>query len=82
MYEELNTHEENIVETSHEKIMMMKNGSGHNWNHILEEVSKIVYSVKSYDTSQIITTLKNFIPEYSPNTKYNKPKYNKTFIIE
>ena len=82
MYEELNTQEENIVETSHEKIMMMKNGNDHNWNHILEEVSKIVYSVKSYDTSQIITTLKNFIPEYSPNTKYNKPKYKKTFIIE
>jgi FlaA1/EpsC-like NDP-sugar epimerase len=52
MYEELNTKEENIIETNHEKIMMMKNGNGYNWNHILEEVTKIVYSVKSYDTSQ------------------------------
>jgi FlaA1/EpsC-like NDP-sugar epimerase len=60
MYEELNTKEENIIETNHEKIMMMKNGNGYNWNHILEEVTKIVYSVKSYDTSQIISSLKNF----------------------
>ena len=62
--------------------MMMKNGNGHNWNHILEEVSKIVYSVKSYNTSQIISTLKNFIPEYSPDNNYQKLKNNKTSIIE
>ena len=82
MFEELKTHEENIIETNHEKIMMMKNGSGHNWDQIMEDVSKIVESVKSYDSAQIILTLKNFIPEYSPAINYNKPKNKKTFIVE
>ena len=82
MFEELKTHEENIIETNHEKIMMMKNGSGHNWDKIVEDVSKIVESVKSYDTAQIISTLKNFIPEYSPDKQYKKLKNKKTFIVE
>jgi hypothetical protein len=48
----------------------------------VRDVSKIVESVKSYDTSQIISTLKNFIPEYSPDDKYKKLKNKKTFIVE
>ena len=69
LIEEINGDNElkNIVETNHEKIMMMKNGKGYNWDHILEEVSKIVNTVKSYNTSEIITSLQNFIPEYSPD---------------
>ena len=82
MFEELKTKEENIVETNHEKIMMMKNGKGYNWDHILEEVSKIVNTVKSYNTSEIITSLQNFIPEYSPDRNNIKLKNKKTFIIE
>ena len=82
MFEELKTKEENIVETNHEKIMMMKNGKGYNWDHILEEVSKIVNTVKSYNTSEIITSLQNFIPEYSPNGNNKKLKNNKKSIIE
>ena len=74
MFEELKTKEENIVETNHEKIMMMKNGKGYNWDHILEEVSKIVNTVKSYNTSEIITSLQNFIPEYSPDRNNIKLK--------
>jgi len=82
MFEELKTKEENIVETNHEKIMMMKNGKGYNWDHILEEVSKIVNTVKSYNTSEIITSLQNFIPEYSPDRNNIKLKNKKTPIIE
>ena len=82
MFEELKTKEENIVETNHEKIMMMKNGKGYNWDHILEEVSKIVNTVKSYNTSEIITSLQNFIPEYSPDRNNIKLKNKKTSIIE
>ena len=82
MFEELKTNEENIVETNHEKIMMMKNGKGYNWDHILEEVSKIVNTVKSYNTSEIITSLQNFIPEYSPDRNNIKLKNKKTSIIE
>ena len=82
MFEELKTKEENIIETNHEKIMMMKNGKGYNWDHILEEVSKIVNTVKSYNTSEIITSLQNFIPEYSPDRNNIKLKNKKTSIIE
>ena len=74
MFEELRTKEENIVETNNEKIMMMKNGQGYNWNHILEEVNKIISSAKSYNTSSIIDSLKGFIPEYSPDFDINKIK--------
>ena len=82
MFEELKTKEENIIETKHEKIMMMKNGMGYNWNHILEEVSKVINSVKSYDTSKIIYSLKGFIPEYSPDNNFDKPKIKKSSVIE
>ena len=53
MFEELRTKEENIIETSNEKIMMMKNGQGYNWDHILEEVSTIISSAKLYNLSLI-----------------------------
>ena len=82
MFEELKTTEENVVETNNEKIMMMKNGIGYNWNHILEEVSKIISSAKSYDTSEIIHSLKEFIPEYSPDFDITKTKIKKSSIIE
>ena len=67
MFEELKTSEENIVETNNEKIMMMKNGQGNHWDNILEQVSIIISSAKTYSTPAIINSLKDFIPEYSPN---------------
>ena len=82
MFEELKTKEENIVETNHGKIMMMKNGKGYNWDHISEEVSKIVSTVKSYNTPKIIASLQNFIPEYSPYVNNKRLKNNKKSIIE
>ena len=82
MFEELKTEEENIIDTNHEKIMMMKNGSGHNWDHIIEQVSKVIDSVKSYDTAKIIFSLKDFIPEYSPDKNFDSLKIKKSSIIE
>ena len=82
MFEELKTKDENIVETNNEKIMMMKNGNGYNWNHTLEEVSKIILSSKSYNTSKIIDSLKKFIPEYSPDFTISKTKNKKSSIVE
>ena len=82
MFEELKTNEENIVETNNEKIMMMKNGQGYNWDHILEEVSTIIASTKTYNTPEIIDSLKEFIPEYSPNINFEKLKIKKSSIVK
>ena len=60
----------------------MKNGSGHNWDHIIEQVSKVIDSVKSYDTAKIIFSLKDFIPEYSPDRNFDSLKIKKSSIIE
>ena len=82
MFEELRTKEENIVETNNEKIMMMKNGQGYNWDHILEEVSTIIASTKTYNTPEIIDSLKEFIPEYSPDINFDKIKIKKSPIVK
>ena len=82
MFEELKTKEEDIVETNNEKIMMMKNGQGYNWGNILEEVSVIISSAKKYNTSVIINSLKDFIPEYSTDISLDKIKINKSSIVK
>ena len=83
MFEELRTKEEDIIETNNEKIMMMKNGQGYNWNHILEEVNKIISSARSYNTSNILDSLKGFIPEYSPDFDIiSRTKINKSSIVK
>ena len=64
------------------KIMMMQNGQGYNWDHIFEEVSKIISSAKTYNTSKIIDSLKEFIPEYSPDIIFDKLKINKSSIVK
>jgi len=82
MFEELKAEEENVVETNNENIMMMKNGKGYNWNHMLEEVSKIIFSAKTYNTSKIVDSLKDFIPEYLPDTNVGKSKIKKSSIVK
>ena len=60
----------------------MKNGQGYNWDHILEEVSTIIASTKTYNTPEIIDSLKEFIPEYSPDINFEKLKINKSSIVK
>ena len=74
MYEELQTHEENIVDTGHEKILVLKNGQGNNWDKLLDDVSEIVNSAKYYDYKKVTQELKKFIPEYEPDTKTIKQR--------
>ena len=69
MYEELMTSSESLVDTSHEKIMVLKNGVDHQWDYLLSEIDKIVQSAKSYDSNLIKNKLKEFIPEYHPSEK-------------
>ena len=69
MYEELMTSSESLVDTSHEKIMVLKDGVEHQWDYLLAEIDKIVKSAKSYDSNLIKNKLKEFIPEYHPSEK-------------
>ena len=80
MYEELQTHEENIVDTGHDKILVLKNGQGNNWNKLLDDVSEIVDSAKYYDYKMVTQELKKFIPEYVPDTKTLKQRLKSSII--
>ena len=81
LFEELNTKEENVVTTEHDKILMMKNGNGSNWNHMLDQVDKIVDSARSYNINTVVSALKSFIPEYEPNSQPFNQKI-KTSLID
>ena len=67
LYEELQTNDENILDTNHEKILMMKNENGYNWDHLLIKVDEITSSAKLYDINKVMDSLKTFIPEYEPD---------------
>jgi len=67
LYEELQTNDENILDTDHEKILMMKNDNGYNWDHLLGQVDEITSSAKLYDINKVMNSLKTFIPEYVPD---------------
>jgi FlaA1/EpsC-like NDP-sugar epimerase len=82
MFEELQTHEENIIDTGHDKILVLKNGQGNNWNSLLNNVSTIVKSARSYSYSQVTQSLKNFIPEYVPDTKTTQQRLKSSIIEE
>ena len=69
MFEELRTDEENIIDTGHDKILMMKNGNGSNWDYLLENVSEVINSAQTYDINKVTDELKKFIPEYVPDPK-------------
>ena len=66
MFEELITKGENITDSPHEKIMILKNEVKHGWNQTLAESEKVVISSKSYNADQIKKTLNKIVPEYSP----------------
>ena len=82
MYEELQTHEENIIDTGHDKILVLKNGRGNNWDKLLDDVSEIVDSAKYYDYKRVTQELKKFIPEYVPDTKTLKQRLKSSIIDE
>jgi FlaA1/EpsC-like NDP-sugar epimerase len=82
MFEELQTHEENIIDTGHDKIMVLKNGQGNNWNNLIENVSIIVKSARSYNYGQVTKELKKFIPEYVPDSKTTQQRLKSSLIEE
>ena len=69
MFEELVISGENIVDTSHEKIMVLKKGVDHSWDHVLAKIEEITQSAKTYDSNIIKNKLKEFVPEYQPSVQ-------------
>jgi len=82
MYEELQTQEENIIDTGHDKILVLKNGQGNNWDKLLNDVSRIVNSAKYYDYDKVTLELKKFIPEYVPSSKKLKQRLKSSIFDE
>ncbi len=73
MFEELITKDENITDSPHEKIMILKNERRNGWNQTLAESEKVVNTSKSYNADLIKKSLIKVVPEYqpSPNQKDN-----------
>ena len=69
MYEELITKGENITDSPHEKIMILKKESKQGWNQTLAESEKVVASSKSYNSNLIKKSLIKIVPEYVPATQ-------------
>ena len=82
LFEELSTKEEKIVRTSHEKILMMKNGNDYNWNKMAESTERILFSSKSYDIEKITKEIIKCVPEYSPNPAFSKRDIKKIIISD
>jgi len=80
MFEELQTHEENIIDTGHDKILVLKNGKGNNWDNLIDHVSKIVKTARYYDYKLVMQELKNFVPEYVPDSRTLQQKLKSSFI--
>ena len=68
MFEELITKGENITDSPHEKIMILKNPISYGWNKILAETEKIVEISKSFDSELIKKKLIDLVPEYIPDS--------------
>ncbi len=71
MFEELITEGENIVDSPHDKIMILKNEIKHGWNQTLAESEKVVSISKSYNTDSIKKSLISIVPEYVPSDEIN-----------
>ncbi len=67
MFEELITRGENITDSPHEKIMILKNEIKHGWNQTLAESEKVVDSSKSFNSGLIKEALNKIVPEYTPD---------------
>ena len=66
MFEELITKGENISESPHQKIMILKNKIKQGWNQTLAESEKVVSDSKTYNANLIKKALIKIVPEYKP----------------
>ena len=71
MFEELMTQGENITDSPHEKIMILKNEVKQGWSRIIAESEKVIESSKSFNSDLVKESLMKIVPEYSPTTQKN-----------
>ncbi len=62
MHEELKSKSESMVETIHDKIFMLKNEKNTSWLQMVDIVSDIIQSSKSYNFNEIYKSLSKYIP--------------------
>ena len=66
LYEELITEGEGIVQTDHEKIMVLQ-GNGQSYNELEKSLAELARKASRHDANGIKEVLINIIPEYKPD---------------
>ena len=70
LYEELITHGEGIVQTRHEKIMVLRRdvvaSAGHR-DQILADLAELTADANVHDAARIKATLNRIVPDYTPS---------------
>ena len=69
LYEELLSRDENIIKTSHKKIMILKDGNHHlQWELLKSTVKDLLKIAEDLDPDKIQIKLKELLPEYTPRS--------------
>ena len=71
IYEELKSKTESMVETIHDKILMLKNEENHNWLQMQKIALEIIESSKSYNFNEIASCLSKHIPSLENKIEKN-----------
>ena len=66
LYEELITHGEGIVPTSHDKIMVLRGNNHFTYGKISAAVDELAIIANQFDTAAIKRKLQEIVPEYMP----------------
>jgi FlaA1/EpsC-like NDP-sugar epimerase len=76
LYEELITEGEGIVETGHEKIMVLR-GETVNHSDLEDNLARLIKNAKALNGQGIKQVLQDIIPEYQPDTNTRSIKIKK-----
>ena len=69
LYEELLSRDENIIKTSHKKIMILKDGNHYlQWEALKSTVKNLLKITEDLDPDKIQIKLKELLPEYTPRS--------------
>ena len=80
--EELKATNESISRTNHNKILVLKNPRGVNWDDYIISVNKLIHSAKSYDINIITNEILKCVPEYKPNINNNYNDFADSILSE
>ena len=66
LYEELITEGEGIVETFHDKIMVLRNKNEPDWDKFRHQLLNLYQAANAHDKTKILQNLQSLLPEYTP----------------